>query len=47
MSHLCTFYLLPPRPLPHNQHHMFPMVPYYNLPELHRLLQEGGEMPSP
>ena len=26
---------------------MFPMVPYYNLPELHAILQQGGEMPKP
>ena len=31
----------------HIEHHMFPMVPYYNLPELHKVLQVGGEMPKP
>ncbi|KAH8097389.1 NADH ubiquinone oxidoreductase nqrF [Aureococcus anophagefferens] len=31
----------------HVEHHMFPMVPYYNLPELHAVLQAGGQMPEP
>jgi fatty acid desaturase len=26
---------------------MFPMVPYYNLAELHKELQKGGQMPKP
>lgn len=31
----------------HIEHHMFPMVPYFNLPELHAVLQAGGQMPKP
>jgi fatty acid desaturase len=31
----------------HVEHHTFPMVPYYNLPELHKELQKGGQMPKP
>merc|ERR1719217_1538901 len=29
----------------HIEHHMFPMVPYYNLPELHEILKP--QMPKP
>jgi fatty acid desaturase len=29
----------------HTEHHMYPMVPYYNLPELHRELRH--DMPTP
>ncbi len=29
----------------HVEHHMFPMVPYYNLPELHRLIK--ADCPPP
>lgn len=29
----------------HQEHHMFPMVPWYNLPALHELIKE--QMPPP
>ena len=31
----------------HVEHHIFPAVPYYNLPELHRLLKDDLPPPSP
>ena len=31
----------------HVEHHMFPGVPYYNLPELRRILLEQGELNAP
>ena len=29
----------------HVEHHMFPMVPWYNLPKLHNLIKD--QMPKP
>ncbi len=29
----------------HIEHHIYPMVPYFNLPELHRLLEARRELP--
>ena len=29
----------------HQEHHMFPMVPWYNLPKLHKLIK--SQMPKP
>jgi len=29
----------------HIEHHIYPLVPYFNLPTLHRILEERGELP--
>jgi fatty acid desaturase len=31
----------------HVEHHMFPMVPYYNLPRLHEIIKHDLPLPSP
>jgi len=31
----------------HIEHHMFPLVPYYNLPALHQEIKEDLPAPSP
>ena len=30
----------------HIEHHVYPSVPYYNLPEVHRLMKESGSLPA-
>lgn len=46
VSPIQTFIFAPHYAHYHLEHHVYPAVPYYNLPKLHRLLKERGHIPE-
>ena len=43
---LQTFFLAPHGVHYHIEHHLYPSIPFYSLPEAHRILKARGELPE-
>lgn len=44
---LQTFFFAPNNVNYHIEHHVYPSIPWYNLPKVHKLMMERGSIPAP